>query len=145
MKTLIFIISAIIIMSCGCVEKPPEQVRITLNETTTQINQTSTSSTTTISTQKIATTTTTLKNISIYPNCDEYCIENGFLGGACRLNRFECDARLEKKIESRVLCQDYRMDTCCCRTPESVDRDVDVRIRLENTKNTPVKIDAPVT
>lgn len=114
---------AIGLLICGCVQE---------EETTTTTTTTTTTSTTTTTTTT-TTSTTTSSTLAIDSSCIDYCRDNEYLGGTCRLNRFECEARLEEKVEERNLCPDRRLDTCCCQTNESVEKDIVIRYQISNS------------
>lgn len=111
-----------LILFTGCIQEKVEETTTTTSTMSTTTTTTTTTSTTT------STTSTTTTTLAIDSTCIEYCLDNGYLGGKCRLNRFECDIRLEEKIESRKkiesqnLCLDRRYDTCCCQTNESIEK-----------------------
>jgi len=65
-------------------------------------------------------TTTTVKK----KTCNSYCKNIGYEGGECRLNGLECRVRNEvKTVYGGRLCPTARLDTCCCQTEDSVDKE----------------------
>ncbi|MBN2015098.1 MAG: hypothetical protein JW778_07955 [Candidatus Altiarchaeota archaeon] len=126
MKKTLYILACLILVT-GCIQEKIEET------TTTTTTITTTTSTTTTSTTTTTTTSTTMTTVPEKDAlCHQYCIENGFLGGTCRKARFECDVRLEKKIDREKLCLDRVINACCCKTNESVEKNVTIRYSLNN-------------
>jgi hypothetical protein len=116
-----------------------------LNETSgEQVTTTTTTSTgtTTTSVKATATTTTTLAPSTVKSSkptnkakpkttttvkkktCNSYCKNIGYEGGDCRMNGLECRIRGEvKAVYGGRLCPTARLDTCCCQTEDSVEKE----------------------
>jgi hypothetical protein len=107
---------------CGCVEEKATTTTTTTEPTTTT---TTTRATTTTTTRTTTTTTTTIPSPEVDRICAEYCQNNSYLSGTCRKSRFECEQRLEDKLETRTkLCEIRTLNTCCCKTNDSIEKNV---------------------
>ena len=93
-----------------CLELESYPVQIQCLPDTTTSTSTTTSTTTEVPEEKT--------------DCDDYCKARGYpLGGSCQLNSFECSRRMMDYVPTRKIepCPDRRLDTCCCKTDESIE------------------------
>lgn len=121
-KNRVLMVLLALALLCGCVEEKATTTTTTEPTTTT----TTTRATTTTTTTRTTTTTTTTNPVpEVDRRCTKYCQNNSYLSGTCRKARFECEQRLEKKLETRTtLCEVRGSSTCCCKTNESIEKNV---------------------
>lgn len=120
-KPRIMLVLLTLVLLCGCVEEQATTTSSTTEPTTTTTSRATTTTTTTRTTT--TTTTTTIPEADRI--CTEYCQNNSYLSGTCRKSRFECEQRLEEKLVTRTtLCDIRAFNTCCCKTKESIEKNV---------------------